>query len=195
MIIYVLFSFALGIEGGIFELQGNDIVSPEFGSHFGVFCEVPITSNLNYVLSFNTGKATASTRTVAITYDSLGQRQVFSEVRGENFEYLSGDFFVNWIPLRNVISPYLSGRLGLKNWKFVSGDEIAVSLNGNEFKGVSLSLGGSAGLKGRIAGFVISGEVFSDFIFSEDSDWEKGFGSEDDNEWSRGVIFRLGRDF
>ncbi len=195
MIIYILLSFAVGVEGGVFELQGNDIVSPEFGPRFGVFCDVPVTSNLNYVLSFGWGKATASTRTVAITYDSLGQRQVFSEVRGEDFEYLSGDFSVNWIPLRSVISPCLSGRLGLKSWKFVSGGEVAMSLNGNEFKGISLSLGGSAGLKGNIAGFVISGEIFSDFIFSESSDWEKGFGSEDDNEWTRGVIFRLGRDF
>ena len=195
MIIYVLLSFAVGVEGGVFELQGNDIVSPEFGPGFGVFCEVPVTSNLNYILSFGWGKATASTRTVAITYDSLGQQQVFSGVRGEDFEYLSGALSVNWIPLRNIISPYLSGRLGIKSWKFVSGGEVAVSLNGNEFKGISLSLGGSAGLKGEIAGFIISGEVFSDFIFSEDSDWMDGFGGEDDNEWTRGVIFRLGRNF
>ncbi len=195
MIIYILFSFAIGVEGGIFELQGSDIVSPEFGPHFGVFCDVPITSNLDYVISFGWGKDIASTRTVAITYDSLGQRQVFSEVRGENFEYFSGDFSVSWIPLRNNISPYLSGRLGLKSWKFVSDGEIVTSLNGNEFKGISLSLGGSAGLRGKIAGFVISGEVFSDFIFSENSDWEKGFGNEDDNEWTRGVTFRLGKDF
>jgi hypothetical protein len=195
MIIYVLLSFAIGIEGGVFELQGNDIVSPEFGPYFGIFCEVPVTSNLNYVFSFGAGKATAMTRTVAITYDSLGQQQVFSEFRGEDFEYFSGDFSVNWIPLRNVISPYLSGRLGLKNWKFVRGGEVVTSLNGNEFKGISLSLGGSAGLKSKIAGFVFSTEVFSDFIFSEDSDWAEGFGGEDDNEWTRGVIFRLGRDF
>jgi hypothetical protein len=195
MIIYILLSFAVGVEGGVFELQGNDIVSPEFGPGFGVFCEVPVTSNLNYILSFGWGKATASTRTVAITYDSLGQQQVFSGVRGEDFEYFSGDFSVNWIPLRKMISPCLSGRLGLKSWKFVTGGEVATSLNGNEFKGISLSLGGSAGLKGRIAGFVISGEIFSDFIFSEESDWEKGFGGEDDNEWTKGVIFRLGRDF
>lgn len=195
MIFYILFSFTVGLEGGMFELKGNDIVSPEFGPSIGGFCDFFVNSNLNYSFSFQKGKATASTRTMAFMYDSLGQRQFFSGVVGEDFEHLSGSFSVNWMPFRIVLSPYLSGRLGFKSWSFVSGDEVVTSLNGNEFKGLSLSLGGGAGLRGEIAGFVISAEAFSDFIFSENKDWIEGFGNGDDNEWIVEYIFRLGRNF
>ncbi len=195
MILYILFSFTVGLEGGMFELKGNDIVSPSFGPSFGVFCDFYLNPNLNYCLSFERGKATASTRTMAFMYDSLGRRQFFSEVVGEDFEHLSGNLSVNWIPFRIVLSPYLSGRLGFKSWRFVSGGEVVTSLNGNEFEGLSLSLGGGAGIRGELAGFIISVEAFSDFIFSENKDWVEGFGNGDDNEWTVEYVFRLGRDF
>jgi hypothetical protein len=195
MIFFILLSFTAGFEGGMFELKGNDIVSPEFGPTFGVFCDFYVTPNLNYCLSFEKGSATASTRTMAFTYDSLGQQHFFSVVRGEDFEYFSGNMSVSWIPIRTILSPYLSGRLGLKSWRFVSGGDVVMSLNGNEFKGLSLSLGGGAGLRGGIAGFVLSAEAFADFIFSENSDWYDGFGSGDDNEWIMEYIFKLGRNF
>jgi hypothetical protein len=195
MILYILFSFAVGLEGGMFELKGNDVVSPEFGPSYGVFCDVFVTPNLNYCLSFEKGRATASTRTMAFMYDTLGQQHFFSGVRGEDFEHFSGNMSVSWIPIKTVLSPYLSGRLGFKSWKFVSGGDVVMSLNGNEFKGLSLSLGGGVGLRGEIAGFVLSAEAFSDFIFSENRDWVDGFGSGDDNEWIVEYVFRLGREF
>jgi hypothetical protein len=196
MIFYILLSFTAGFEGGVFELKGNDIVSPEFGTSFGVFCDFYVTPNLNYGLSFNKGKAAASTRTMVVVYDTTsGQQRILSRVRGEDFEFISGEFCVNWLPIRTVLLPYLSGWLGLKSWKFVSGGDVVMSLNENEFKGVSLSLGGGAGLRSEIAGFVFSAELFSDFIFSEDSDWEVGFGSSDDNEWTVNTMFKLGKEF
>ncbi len=195
MIFYILLSFTVGLEGGMFELRGNDVVSPEFGPSFGLFGDFYVTPNLNYCLSFEKGSATASTRTMAFMYDSLGQKHFFSEVRGEDFEHFSGNMSVSWVPIRTVLSPYLSGRLGFKSWRFVSSGDVVMSLNGNEFNGLSLSLGGGVGLRGEIAGFVLSVEGFSDFIFSENSDWFDGFGSGDDNEWIMEYVFRLGRNF
>ncbi len=195
MIFYILLSFAAGLEGGIFELKGDDVVSPSFGPSFGVFCDFYVTPDLNYSFSFQRGKSTASTQTMAFTYDSLGQRQYFAAVRGEDFEHFGGNISVGWIPFRTVLSPCLSGRLGFKSWRFVSSGDVVMSLNGNEFRGLSMSLGGGVGLRGDIAGFVLSAEVFSDFIFSENSDWIEGFGSSDDNEWIVDVIFKLGKEF
>ncbi len=195
MILYILLSFTAGLEGGVFELKGNDVVSPSFGPSFGVFCDFYVTPSLNYGLSFEKGRAAASTRTLAIMYDTLGQQHFFSEVRGEDFEHFSGNISVSWVPFRTVVSPYISGRLGLRSWRFVSGGDVVMSLNGNEFNGLSMSLGGGTGLRGEIAGFVLSMEAFSDFIFSENSNWVEGFGSGDDNEWIVEVLFSLGRDF
>ena len=140
MMVYILISFAVGFEGGMIEPRGDDIVSAEFGSYFGFFCDFDVTPNLNYGLSFGRGRAPASTRTMAFTYDSLGQQHFFSAVRGEDFGYYSGDFSVKWMPFMTALSPYLSGRLGFKKWEFVSGGEVVTSLNGNEFEGLSLSL-------------------------------------------------------
>jgi hypothetical protein len=191
MMLYVLLSFAVGFEGGVFELKGEDIVSPSFGSSYGAFCDFYVTPNLSYDLSFQVVKAPASTRTVAI--DTLGN--VYSEVEGEDFECFKGNLSVNWFPFTTAISPSLSARLGLTQWKFVSGEDVVQSLNGNDFEGISLFLGGGAGLRGRIAGFVISAEAFADFIFSEDKDWISGFGGYDDNEWDVELIFKLGKEF
>jgi hypothetical protein len=191
MMLYILFSFTLGAEGGFFELKGKDVVSPSFGPSYGIFGDFYVTPNLSYELSFQSGKATASTRTMFI--DTLGD--IHSGVAGEDFECFKGALSVNWFPFKPVFSPYVSARLGLVNWKFVSGDNVARSLNGNELKGISLALGGGSGLRAEIAGFVLSAEAFSDFIFSEDKDWISGFGGYDDNEWTVEVMFKLGREF
>ncbi len=190
MILHILLSFTVGLEGGMFELKGEDIVSSSFGPSFGVFCDVSITPNLSYSLSFIGGKAEAFSNTVA--RDSSMMPMVF--VR-EYFQYFKTNLSVNWFPLQTAFSPYLSGRLGLSRWKFVSGGDVAMSLNGNDFDGLSLFLGGGAGLKVEIAGFIVAVEGTSDFIFSENKDWLEGFGGYDDNEWTIDVMFKLGREF
>jgi hypothetical protein len=194
MILYILVSFTVGLQGGMFELKGEDIISPSFGPSYGIFCDFYMTPNLSYDLSFQMAKAPASTRTTAIVYDSTGQ-QVFSEVRGEDFQYFKGSLSVNWFPFTTIISPSLSAKLGLEQWKFVSGGEVVQSLNGNDFEGISLFLGGGGGLRCELVGFVLSAEVFSDFIFTENKDWSGGFGGYDDNEWDIEVIFKLGKEF
>lgn len=191
MILCILFSFAVGLEGGVSELKGKDIVSPSFGPSYGIFCDFYVTPNLSYDLSFQIVKAPASTRTMII--DTLGE--TYSEVAGEDFECFKGNLSVNWFPFKIMFSPYLSARLGLEQWKFVSGGNVVQSLNGSDFQGTSLVLGGGTGLRGRIAGFIISAEAFSDFIFSENKDWLKGFGGYDDNEWMVEVVFKLGKEF
>ncbi len=194
MILYILLSFAAGLEGGVFKLRGKDIVSPSFGPSYGIFCDFYVTPNLSYDLSFQMVKAPASTRTMAIVYDSTGQ-QVFSEVRGEDFQCFKGNLSVNWFPFAAVFSPYLSSRLSLEQWKFVSSGDVVQSLNGNDFQGTSLVLGGGGGLRCEIVGFVLSAGAFADFIFSEDKDWLGGFGGYDDNEWDIELIFKLGKEF
>ncbi len=192
MIIYILFSLTLGFEGGMSQLKGADIDSFSFGPSFGLFCDIAVTPNLSYSLSFSGGKAETSSNSVIL--DSL--RQPLSGIVGENFQSFRGNLSVNWAPLTTGFSPYLSGRLGLSQWKFVNGNgDVALSLNGNNFEGLSLFLGGGAGLKGGIAGFVLAVEGFSDFVFSEDKDWYEGFGGYDDNEWTFNIMFKLGRKF
>ncbi len=192
MIIYILLSLTLGLEGGMSQLKGEDIVSSSFGPFLGGFCEIPVTPNLSYSISFTGGKAEASSNSMVM--DTSGQ--MFSGVVGEDFQSFRGDLSVNWAPLTGGFSPYLSGRLGLSQWKFVNGSgDIVLSLNGNNFEGLSLFLGGGAGLKGKIAGFILAVEGFSDFVFSEDKDWYEGFGGYDDNEWTFNVMFKLGKEF
>lgn len=192
MIIYILFSFALGLEGGMFELKGEDVVSSSYGPTYGFFGELSVTPNLSYVLSFTGGKAETSSRSV--TLDTLMGE--ISEVVGENFQCLKGNLSVNWSPIPHALSPYLSGRLGLSRWKLLDGDgNVAENLDGNKFEGLSLSLGGGAGIKANFAGFVVAVEGYSDFIFSENKDWYEGLGGYDDNEWTVEFIFRLGREF
>ncbi|MEO0293231.1 MAG: hypothetical protein ABIN61_03285 [candidate division WOR-3 bacterium] len=195
MIIYILFSITLGIEGGFFELKGKDVVSPSFGPSFGIFCDFPLIPNLSYTLSLQKGSGGASTRTAAIFYDSLGVGTVLSGVVGEEFKYNKGILSTNWLPFSKIISPSLSLRLGLISWSFVSEKEIAKSLNGNEFKKISLFIGGGGGVRSNLFGFLLSIEAFADFIFSEDKDWETGFGNYDDNEWSTELTFRVGKQF
>jgi hypothetical protein len=214
MILYILFSFAVGFEAGVFELKGNDIVSSSFGPSFGVFGDLIVTPNLSYSLSFGRGKAGASSQTFGMRIDTIVDpinndtnivQPVYSEVQGEDFECFYGNISVDWFPLRTSLSPYLSGRLGLKHWKITSGGDIIQGLGypdfsgeiipGNDYQSLSLSIGGGAGLRGKLAGFVVSAEAFSDFIFSEKRDWEEGFGIGDDNEWTLEFIFRLGREF
>jgi hypothetical protein len=192
MILYILLSFTVGLQGGMFELKGEDIVSSSYGPSFGFFGELSVTPNLSYVLSFTRGKAEASSSSV--TLDTLMEE--ISEVVGEDYQYFKGNLSVNWSPLRYAISPYLSGRLGLSQWKLLGNDGNVVEiLNGNNFEGLSLSLGGGIGLKGKVAGFELSVEGFSDFIFSENKDWYEGFGGYDDNEWIVEAVFKLGREF
>lgn len=196
MIFYILLSFTVGLEGGAFELKGDDIFSSSYGPSFGAFCDFYVTPNLIYGLSFERGKSDASTRSMVLQYDSLGEKHVFSGVRGENFEYLQGNLSINWIPFEIPISPYLSTRLGVNYWSFVDKEgDVVQSLNGNDFKGISMVLGGGAGLKGKIAGFILSGEASSNFIFSENRDWEEGFGTGDDNEWVVKFKLKLGKEF
>jgi len=192
MMIYILLSLTLGLEGGMSQLKGQDIVSSSFGPSYGLFCDIDVTPNLSYSLSFTNSKGEASTNSMVM--DTLGQ--MFSGAVGEDFQSLRGDFSVNWTPFTGGFSPYLSGRLGLSQWKFIDGNgDVALSLNGNNFKGLSLFLGGGAGLRGKIAGFVLAVEGFSDFVFSEDKDWYEGFGGYDDNEWTFNVMFKLGKEF
>ncbi len=215
MIIYILFSFVVGLEGGMFELKGNDIVSSSFGPSFGIFGDLSATPNLNYSLSFGIGKTDASTQTFGMrlvpvvdttTNDTTFTQLVDSMAQGEKFECLYGNLSVNWFPFKASLSPYLIGRLGLKQWKIISGGNVIQSLGypdpespdeiiRNDYQGLSLSIGGGAGMKAEIAGFVVSVEGYSDFIFSEDKAWDKGFGMYDDNEWTLDVIFKLGREF
>jgi len=190
--IYVLLSFAVGVQGGMFELQGDDIVSSSFGPSFGGFCDVNVTPNLSYSMSFIGGKAETSSNSTIL--DSL--RQPLSGIVGEDFQSFQGALSVNWAPLTTSFSPYLSGRLGLSQWKIIdSNGDVALSLNGNNFEGLSLFLGGGAGIRGRIAGFLIAVEGFSDFVFSENKAWDKGFGMYDDNEWTVNFMFKLGKEF
>jgi len=192
MILYILFSFAVGVQGGMFELRGDDIVSSSYGPFLGAFYDMSITPNLSYNLSFSGGKAETSSNSVVL--DSL--RQPLTGEVGQDFQSFRGNLSVNWVPLTTSFSPYLSGRLGLSQWKFLNGNgDIALSLNGNNFEGLSLFLGGGAGLRGKIAGFVLAVEGFSDFVFSEDKDWYEGFGGYDDNEWTFNVMFKLGKEF
>jgi len=191
MILHILLSFTVGLEGGMFELKGEDIVSSSFGPSFGVFCDVSITPNLSYSLSFIGGKANASTNSAEM--DTLGQPQ--TGIVGEDFQCFKGNLSVDWFPFQGVFSPYLSGRLGLSRWEFVSGGDVAMSLNGNDFEGLSLFLGGGTGLRGKIGGFIVAVEGTSDFIFSENKDWLEGFGGFDNNEWTIDVMFKLGREF
>lgn len=192
MILYMLLSFAVGLEGGMFELKGGDIVSSSFGPSFGVFGDLSVTPNLSYSLSFTGGKAETSSNSVML--DTL--MQPISGVVGEDFQYFKTNLSVNWFPFQASFSPYLSGRLGLSQWKLLDANgDVAESLNGNDYEGLSLSLGGGAGIKAEIAGFVMSVEGYSDFIFSENKDWYEGFGGEDDNEWTVNVVFKLGREF
>ena len=200
MIIYMLFSFAVGLEGGMFELKGDNIVSSSFGPSFGIFGDLSVTPNLSYTLSFGGGKAGASSRTFGII------DTIYSEVQGEDFECFYGNLSVNWFPLKTSVSPYFSGRLGIKQWKMTSGGNVIQSLGypdpyhpgeiiRNDYQSLSLSIGCGVGLRGGLAGFVVSAEVFSDFIFSENQDWGKGFGIGDHNEWTVEGVFRLGKEF
>jgi len=190
--IYVLLSFAVGVQGGMFELQGDDIVSSSFGPSFGGFCDVNVTPNLSYSMSFIGGKAETSSNSAVL--DSL--MQPLTGVVGHDFQCFQGVLSVGWAPLTTSFSPYLSGRLGLSQWKIIdSNGDVALSLNGNNFEGLSLFLGGGAGIRGRIAGFLIAVEGFSDFVFSENKAWDKGFGMYDDNEWTVNFMFKLGKEF
>ena len=191
MILYILFSFAVGLQGGMFELKGEDIVSSSYGPSFGIFCDVDVTPNLSYSISFTNGKSEASSSSVGL--DSL--MQPLAGVVGEDIQSFQGNLSADWSPVRAKFSPYLSGRLGFNRWRFMEGDNTSVSLTGNDFEGLSLSLGGGAGIKGRIAGFVLAVEGFSDFVFSEDKDWSGGFGGSDDNEWTVNFMFKLGKEF
>lgn len=203
MIIYILFSFAVGLEGGMFELRGNDIVSSSYGPSFGIFGDLSVTPNSSYSLSFGRGTADASSQTFGI--DSTFT-QIDSMAQGEEFECFYGNLSVNWFPFKTPLSPCLIGRLGLKQWKITSGDNVIQSLGSpnpyspgdiihNDYQGLSLSIGGGIGLRGELAGFVLAAEAVSDFIFSESKSWEEGFGRNDDNEWTVEFIFRLGRKF
>jgi hypothetical protein len=192
MILYVLFSFTIGVQGGMFELRGEDIVSSSFGPSFGAFCDLSITPNLSYSLSFAGGKAEASSNSVEL--DSL--RQPLTGVVGQDFQSFHGALSVDWAPLTTSFSPYLSGRVGFSQWKIIDGNgDVALSLNGNNFEGLSLFLGGGAGIRCKVAGFLIAVEGFSDFIFSENKDWSGGFGGYDDNEWTVSYMFKLGKEF
>ena len=214
MILYILLSFVVGLEGGMFDLRGENIVSSSFGPSFGVFGDLSVTPNLSYTLSFGWGKADASTQTFGLRYvpmvdtatnDTTLSPEVYSENQGEDFECVYGNLSVKWFPLRSSLSPYLSGRLGLRQWKITSGGNVIHSLGYpdpvsfveiiNDYRGLSLSIGGGVGLRAELAGFVVSAEVFSDFIFSENQDWGKGFGIGDHNEWTVEGVFRLGKEF
>jgi hypothetical protein len=207
MIFYILFSFAVGLQGGMFELKGDDIVSSSYGPSFGVFADLSVTPNLSYNLSFGRGRNDASIQTFGMKLvpvnDTTFALRDTSAAQGENFECFYGNLSVNWYPLKTSLSPYLSGRLGFKHWKITSGGNVIQSLGYpgssgeifNDYQSLSLSIGGGAGLRGKLAGFVVSAEAFSDFIFSEKKAWDEGFGIGDDNEWIVEFMIKIGREF
>jgi len=196
--IYLLFSFAIGIGGGVFEVRGDDIVSPSFGPTAEVFFNIEIIPDLVYDISIKGGRADASTRSLAYIEVEQGDTTAFiavSRVLGEEFEFVEGNLSLDWYPFPMQIKPYISARLGLMRWRFKSNGEVTRSLNGNEFDRYSLSLGGGIGVSTGFSGFVLSVDVVSDFIFSVDNDWKDGFGTGDDNEYAVGVNIRIARGF
>lgn len=190
MILFIL-TFTLGLGGGTFRVEGDDIVSPSFGPSFNLRCGVEVVPSLEYEFILDAGKCKASTRTMV--YDSLGDP--YSWVVGEDFEFLHGKFHVNWYPLELQFNPYLKASIGLMHWRFVSNGEVVKSLNGNSFERNSLTLGGGFGISKEIAGFIAGVDFTSDFIFSVDNDWIEGFGTADDNEYKYGLSLYLLRRF
>jgi len=178
--IYLLFSFAIGLGGGMFQVKGDNISSPSYGPKVEIYSLFEFVPNLVYSIDIKGGRA----KLIPI-----------SSVLGNEFEFIQGALSLYWYPLSTRLKPYILTRLGLMRWRFKDDGEVVVSLNGNNFDRYSLTLGGGIGVSSEFSNFVFSLGVYSDFIFSEDKDWEKGFGTEDENEYTLGFDIRIAKEF
>lgn len=196
--IYLLFSFAVGIGSGAFQVKGNNIVNPSFGPKFEIYSLFEFVPNLQYSIDIKGGRAKAATR--SMTYQNIEQGDsiitipISGEI-GDEFEFVEGDLSLYWYPMNIKLKPYISMRIGILRWRFKDNGEVAISLNGNNFDRYSLALGGGIGLATEFSDFIISIGIFSDFIFSMDKNWEQGFGTEDENEYTIGFDIRIAREF
>lgn len=196
--IYLLFSFAIGLGGGTFQVKGDNIVSPSYGPKVEIYSLFEFIPNLMYSIDIKGGRANASTRSLTYEYVEQGDSTILipiSSVLGNEFEFIQGALSLYWYPLSTRIKPYILTRLGLMRWRFKDDGEVVVSLNGNNFDRYSLTLGGGIGVSSEFSNFVFSLGVYSDFIFSVDKDWEKGFGTEDENEYTLGFEIRIAKEF
>lgn len=197
--IYLLLSFSIGIGGGTFIPQGEDIVSPSYGVNGSIYYDIEVIPDLVYSLSLSMGKAGASTETMTYQIIQQGDSTIYvpvSDEVGDNFEYVEGNLSVQYSPFELSVSPFISGRIGLMKWKFTDESGVVNSLTGNKFDRLSLSLGGGFGLETDILEDYTAGVlVNADFILSVDSDMEEGFGPADDNEWKYGISLKVARRF
>lgn len=196
--INLVFSIAVGIGGGAFQIRGDDIVGGSYGPKIEVFCDMEIIPGLTYSIGLSGGIADASTRSFAYVYieeEDTTELVPISGVFGERFEFIQGNLSLLWFPVSYRLKPYLSGRIGLVYWRFTGDGKVVRSLTRNEFERISLSLGSGIGLSYEFSNFVLYIGVLSDFIFSVDNDWEGGFGVADDNEYTVGVQVKIARRF
>ncbi len=196
--IYLLFSFAVGMGGGAFQVKGDNIVSPSYGPKFEIYSLFEFIPNLVYSIDIKGGRANASTRSLAYEYVEQGDSTILipiSSVLGNEFEFIQGALSLYWYPLSTRLKPYISTRLGLMRWRFKSDGEVTSSLNGTQFDRYSLTLGGGLGLSAELSGFVFSVGADGDFIFSMDKDWNEGFGTEDENEYTMGFEIKIAKEF
>jgi len=196
--IYLLLSFSIGVGGGMFKVYGNNIGNASFGQKVNVFCDFEFVPQLVYSLNIETGKADASTSSFAYQYIQQEDSTVIipiSGILGDKYEYLHGNLSIDWYFINTPIKPYVRAKLGMMRWRFKSDGEVTSSLNGNQFDRYSLTLGGGLGLSAELSGFVFSAGADGDFIFSMDKDWNEGFGTEDENEYTMGFEIKIAKEF
>ncbi len=196
--IYLLFCYAVGIGGGAFQVKGDNIVNTSFGPKFEIYSLFEFVPNLQYSIDIKVGKAKAATRSSTYEYIVQGDSTIIIPISGEvgdGFEFIEGDLSLYWYPLNAKFKPYISTRLGILRWRFKDNGEVALSLNGNKFDRYSLALGGGIGLATEFSDFILSMGISTDFIFSMDKNWETGFGTEDENEYTIGFDIRIAKEF
>ena len=196
--IYLLFSFAVGMGGGAFQVKGDNIVSPSYGPKVEIYSLFEFVPNLVYSIDIKGGKSGARTRSMTYQYIEQGDSIIVIPIAGElgdDFEFIQGALSIYWYPLQSTLKPYIMSRLGLVRWRFKENGEVVMSLNGHKFDRYSLALGGGIGLATEFSNFILSIGISSDFIFSMDKDWEEGFGTEDENEYTIGFEIRIAKEF
>lgn len=196
--ICLLFSFAIGIGGGAFQIKGDNIVKPSYGPTAKIFFDFEFIPGLVYRINMEAGRANASTH--SMVYESIQRedstvRIPIYGVLGDKFEFIHGNLSLNWYPFTWQIKPYLSTRLGLMRWRFTQNGEVVMSLNGSNFDRYSIYLGGGAGVSTEFSNFIFTMGVTSDFIFSVDNNWDEGFGTEDENEYTIGFEISVAKEF
>jgi len=196
--ICLLFSFAIGIGGGAFQIKGDNIVEPSYGPTAKIFSDFEFIPGLVYRINIEAGRANASTH--SMVYESIQQGDStviipISGVLGDKFEFIHGNLSINWYPLTWQIKPYLSAQLGLMRWRFTQNGEVVMSLNGSNFDRYSIYLGGGTGVSTEFSDFIFTIGVTSDFIFSVDKSWDEGFGTEDENEYTIGFEISVAKEF